>query len=422
VKKTILIMFVVGLLLPLTTHALPGFMEARMGEVSGQVMFNGAPLAENLLAFFNVNKGLPPISGKGGRAPDARTFSDKDGKFHARLSQGSFYVGVLNRGPADPLGPPRQGESYYFADGGEGKLRRIVVSGKQEVDQGVIEFALPGVFNETEDSFVVTGLVVKGAGDDEPYQGALVTAKTGKNSRFRPDYISSPTGADGKFIITLPPGKSYVIMARGAITGGKPSPGEDIGKYGATALEAQIPDVSQLRPPPGVDVEIPKVAAEEQLTVKGETGQVISGLVIHMYKMPDQKSIQEGIKAGNRKETDEHPYYRKGVPLKNLLFATNSAELQGDFAKELDQWVDFLKGKPEISIEVNGYTDNVGSERYNQQLSERRAQVVGIYLVNKGIDSVRVAAVGYGKANPIADNASEDGRSKNRRVVIQLVK
>ena len=423
VKNIIAFLLLVGIVFPVNSQALPGFMEERMGTMTGQVIYEGKPLANNLLAFFNVNKGLPPIAGQGGRAPDARTYSDQEGKFSLRLSLGSYYVGVLRRGPEEPLGPPRQGELYYFAGSGEGKLRRISLESRSAFDSGVIEVALPENFLDTEDYFVVSGEVVNGAGDNEPYQGAMVTAKYGNTSRYRPDYVSRPTGADGKFSLRLPPGKSFILLARSSITGNKPKPGDDIGKYGANSFEPQVDDISQLGPPPGVNVEKPvKVASNEQVTVKGESGQIVSGVVIHMYKMPDQKVMQESIKAENQTDTDAPDYYKKGAALKNLLFATNSVELQGEFAEELEQWVKFLQGNTSINIELSGYTDNVGSVLYNQQLSEKRAQVVGTYLINKGVDPARVSAAGYGKANPVADNNSAEGRSKNRRVMIQFIR
>ena len=301
--------------------------------------------------------------------------------------------------------------------GEDGSLRGVAVESHQTVDHGVIAFALPGVFHETEDLFVVTGVVVKGAGDDEPFPGAIVTAK-GKLSNFRPDYISSPTGADGKFSLSLPPGKPFSLLARTAITGEKPKPGDEIGKYGASTLEAKAANIPELGPPPGVDAEKPvRVAADEAVTISGESGQIISGLIIHMFKMPDQKAIQE-----EKKNTSGAPDYTQGAPLKNILFATNSDELKGDFAEELALWVKFLQSQPEIKIEVNGYTDDVGRAQYNQLLSERRAKVLGSYLIDKGVAPDRIVAVGYGEANPAADNRTEDGRSKNRRVEIKFVK
>jgi hypothetical protein len=67
-------------------------------------------------------------------------------------------------------------------------------------------------------------------------------------------------------------------------------------------------------------------------------------------------------------------------------------------------------------VQVEGYTDNIGSEEYNQKLSEERAGTVREYLVGASVPDGNVAAAGYGKSNPIADNSTSTGRSQNRRV------
>lgn len=416
-KRLVVLLVLFALSVPVKSQAVPGFIEARMGTMTGQVMFEGKPLAKVMLAFFDVSKGLPPVAGQGGRSPDMRTYSDKDGKFSLKLLAGSYYLGVLLRGPEEKLGPPREGEAYYFADGGEGKLRRFALEKNATVDHGLIECAVPGAFRETEDTFTVTGRVVEGAGEDTPVKGAIVLAKT-KTSQYRPEYVSKETGANGAFTLFLPPGKKYNLMARTAITGDKPKPGDAIGKYGAAnALEPQAVGMSELTPPPGITSGKPeRVDAEESIPITGESGQVVSGLVIHMYKMPDQKAIQE-----EKKNTAGAPDYEQGAALKNLLFATNSAQLQGNFAEELDLWVKFLQSRRDLAIELNGYTDDVGSEQYNQHLSERRAQTVGSYLIDKGVAPERLVAVGYGEKNPIADNATPEGRSRNRRVEIKFL-
>jgi len=71
---------------------------------------------------------------------------------------------------------------------------------------------------------------------------------------------------------------------------------------------------------------------------------------------------------------------------------------------------------------VNRLPNRVGPAEYNQQLSGRRAQTVGQYLINGGIDSGRVFTQGYGEAVPIADNATAEGRSRNRRVVLRIIR
>ena len=67
-----------------------------------------------------------------------------------------------------------------------------------------------------------------------------------------------------------------------------------------------------------------------------------------------------------------------------------------------------------------GYTDNTGSEKYNQKLSQKRADAVRDYLVAKGIAASRLTAVGYGEANPIMDNKTATGRAFNRRIVFKV--
>jgi outer membrane protein OmpA-like peptidoglycan-associated protein len=108
------------------------------------------------------------------------------------------------------------------------------------------------------------------------------------------------------------------------------------------------------------------------------------------------------------------------VVLKGVNFAFNSAELTLNSREILDQWVAKLKADPTIKVQVAGHTDSVGSDAYNQDLSERRAQSVVNYFVSKGVGADRLKAVGYGKTKPIASNATEEGRAENRRVELHI--
>ncbi len=78
-------------------------------------------------------------------------------------------------------------------------------------------------------------------------------------------------------------------------------------------------------------------------------------------------------------------------------------------AAALDKWGD-------VKIEVAGHTDSIGTEAYNMGLSQRRAETVRNYLIGKGIAADRLTAKGYGESQPVADNATKEGRFKNRRV------
>jgi len=89
---------------------------------------------------------------------------------------------------------------------------------------------------------------------------------------------------------------------------------------------------------------------------------------------------------------------------------------------ELQQAVDFVKRYPGYKISIEGHTDSIGTDKYNQRLSERRAAAVKEYLLKQGAaDGARMRSVGYGKSKPIADNSSEKGKFKNRRVEILIL-
>lgn len=96
-----------------------------------------------------------------------------------------------------------------------------------------------------------------------------------------------------------------------------------------------------------------------------------------------------------------------------VTFATGSARIDAAGRTLLDAIVSCLK---ERAYEVAGYTDNAGSATLNARLSKDRAETVRGYLILKGIDAARLSATGYGAEHPIADNASADGRAKNRRI------
>ena len=108
------------------------------------------------------------------------------------------------------------------------------------------------------------------------------------------------------------------------------------------------------------------------------------------------------------------------VTLGDVLFAFNKAELTPQASPRLDKLARFLSQFPQRKLLVEGYTDAVGTDAYNMDLSERRAEAIREALVARGIDTTRVVTKGYGKAYPVADNASVDGRAVNRRVEVVI--
>ena len=104
------------------------------------------------------------------------------------------------------------------------------------------------------------------------------------------------------------------------------------------------------------------------------------------------------------------------VAVYGIHFDTGKATIQPDSEQTLTQIVQLLKDGPDLKLRVEGYTDNVGQAAANQTLSEARAQAVMAWLIAHGVQPARLAAKGFGPANPVADNATEEGRAKNRRV------
>jgi outer membrane protein OmpA-like peptidoglycan-associated protein len=104
------------------------------------------------------------------------------------------------------------------------------------------------------------------------------------------------------------------------------------------------------------------------------------------------------------------------VNMSDVLFDFNKYTLKPDAREKLAKVSGILLAYPGLSLQVEGYTDNIGSEEYNQKLSEQRADTVRDYLVTEGVAQNNISAAGYGKNNPVADNSTNDGRAQNRRV------
>jgi OmpA-OmpF porin, OOP family len=110
--------------------------------------------------------------------------------------------------------------------------------------------------------------------------------------------------------------------------------------------------------------------------------------------------------------------------IKDVKFDFDKSNIKPEFYPGLDQVVKVLKENTnmKVKVEVQGHTDSVGTQQYNQKLSERRAMSVMNYLVSKGIARNRLSASGYGFSRPVATNETEEGRAKNRRVQLDPIR
>lgn len=107
--------------------------------------------------------------------------------------------------------------------------------------------------------------------------------------------------------------------------------------------------------------------------------------------------------------------------INNLYYNTNSADLKKESFIVLESFAEYLNENPNITIEIQGHTDNVGAAKANEALSANRAYTVKAFLEEKGVEGKRITAKGYGPNKPIAENTTEEGRAKNRRTEFLIV-
>lgn len=105
-----------------------------------------------------------------------------------------------------------------------------------------------------------------------------------------------------------------------------------------------------------------------------------------------------------------------------VLFDFDSTEIKSEAHPILNEASDILKINPEINVKIDGHTDNIGTFNYNMKLSKRRAKAVMKYFVSKGVDTKRLTVKGFGLTMPVASNDTKEGRAKNRRVELTIVK
>lgn len=124
------------------------------------------------------------------------------------------------------------------------------------------------------------------------------------------------------------------------------------------------------------------------------------------------QQLQQELAALQAKQTDRGLVLTLG----DVLFETGKADLRPGALRNLYPLVTFLQKYPERRVVIEGHTDNVGSEAYNLDLSQRRADMVRDFLFQNGVNAAQMSTRGYGKASPVASNDTAEGRQQNRRV------
>lgn len=161
---------------------------------------------------------------------------------------------------------------------------------------------------------------------------------------------------------------------------------------------------------------------------KGDTSkycQIYDGINVDLQPV-DYDKIEEIVKRNIPQEVIKEVVVEKPRSfdekwiLVGVNFEFNSARISPSSYPILYDAAKTLLANPQFKVEIQGYTDNVGTEQYNLLLSQKRAEAVKAYLVSKGVNSVNLNAVGVGEKNPVADNKTAEGRALNRRIEFKI--
>jgi outer membrane protein OmpA-like peptidoglycan-associated protein len=154
----------------------------------------------------------------------------------------------------------------------------------------------------------------------------------------------------------------------------------------------------------------------DRIQLNARTSEVESAKLARDQATQKASALQSEVDALNAKPTDRGLVLTLG----DVLFDTGKADLNPGASRNLDRLVQFLTEHDDRRVEIDGYTDSVGTDSFNVDLSQRRADTVKAVLVSRGIDSSRIVSRGYGKDFQVASNSDASGRQLNRRVEIVI--
>jgi OOP family OmpA-OmpF porin len=264
-------------------------------------------------------------------------------------------------------------------------------------------FNRPGLFSP----YVIGGL---GGLRDSPHPGSSDThflAEAGLGTFI--NLWRSPSGTSGFSLrpqVTArwdDPGKGDHLVDYLALLGFQYS-------FGGSTVSAPVAETA---PPPAPPPVVPQPAPAPVAVPATPPDSDHDGVPDSIDKCPDTP-------AGVQVDATGCPL-KGSITLQGVTFEHNSAQLTVTSHPPLDAMADGLKKHPRVKVDVQGYTDSTGSPAYNIKLSQRRADAVRSYLVDSGVSADQLQTHGFGQAQPVASNATAEGRAKNRRVVVFVV-
>ena len=147
---------------------------------------------------------------------------------------------------------------------------------------------------------------------------------------------------------------------------------------------------------------------------------MLAGAAVGQYLDRQQRELEQSLAGSGAQVSRQGDQLLVNFPA-SITFATDSAQIRPEFYPTLNDLAGTLQRYPQSYIDVVGHTDSTGSDQYNQRLSEQRAQSVANFLRSRGIEPARIAAYGMGETQPIATNATAEGRQANRRVEVRII-
>jgi outer membrane protein OmpA-like peptidoglycan-associated protein len=147
-----------------------------------------------------------------------------------------------------------------------------------------------------------------------------------------------------------------------------------------------------------------------------------ANLLIFYYNLKHMKTESDQPKPQGSQSDNKNENANIDLPPLTIPFDSGTLQLSAQSKAELLNLFNVMSQNPSLKIEVSGHTDNVGDPQKNAELSVKRAKIVADYLVKLGIPSNRITVTGYGQTKPIAENTTEEGKAKNRRVEIKSLR
>jgi len=160
---------------------------------------------------------------------------------------------------------------------------------------------------------------------------------------------------------------------------------------------------------------------DNQTTLRDHEGRIVrNSEAAAEASRTAQEALERAVAAG--KLAEGKLLYETVLSDDKVKFGFDQATLSDDAKAALDAFSNDLKtANKNVYIEIQGHTDNVGGEKYNEQLGQKRAEIVKDYLAKAGIPIFRMATISYGESAPVADNSTREGRAANRRVVLVVL-